>query len=182
MSLLGSIIVLLAGRASQVCPRESPNLPETVRHTTPASALQRRRAACLVSAARRGLHAVALQGACAMLLLRGGRDSHLNKMQAHSGRNVYSHPFPLPARQVYFSANMQRQAMSDAMTKGLYEKTRDSQEGVLFRCACAVVLESQSFSGQFIKPASLQMACVQQPQSPGADSVRHCCAVSGSAT
>mmetsp|Transcript_19840 Transcript_19840/g.59942 ORF Transcript_19840/g.59942 Transcript_19840/m.59942 type:complete len:665 (-) Transcript_19840:1314-3308(-) len=37
------------------------------------------------------------------------------------------------ASQVYFSANMQRQAISDAMTKGLYEKTRDSQEGVLFR-------------------------------------------------
>lgn len=40
----------------------------------------------------------------------------------------------MPSRlQVYFSANMQRQAISDAMTKGLYEKTRDSQESVLFR-------------------------------------------------
>lgn len=37
------------------------------------------------------------------------------------------------ASQVYFSANMQRQTMSDAMTKALYEKTRDSQEGVLHR-------------------------------------------------
>lgn len=36
---------------------------------------------------------------------------------------------------MYFSANMQRQAISDAMTKGLYEKTRDAQEGVLLRWA-----------------------------------------------
>ena len=48
------------------------------------------------------------------------------------GRKV-KHTFLNHTMQVYFSANMQRQAISDAMTKGLYEKTRDAQEGVLLR-------------------------------------------------
>ena len=30
--------------------------------------------------------------------------------------------------QVYYSASLQKQRIQDAMTQGLYEKTRDSQE------------------------------------------------------
>jgi hypothetical protein len=53
----------------------------------------------------------------------------------------------LTTLQVYFSANMQRQAISDAMTKGLYEKTRDAQEGVLLRWAANAALDPSAQRG-----------------------------------
>ena len=43
-------------------------------------------------------------------------------------------PKPLPP-QVYYSASLQKQRIQDAMTQGLYEKTRDSQE-VRRRSSC----------------------------------------------
>jgi hypothetical protein len=75
------------------------------------------------------------------------------------------------ASQVYFSANMQRQAISDAMTKGLYEKTRDSQEGVLFRLLeemtdqhikevlLAYIILLTSSTGRAISEAELDTQC-----------------------
>ena len=60
--------------------------------------------------------------------------------------------------QVYFSANMQRQAISDAITKGLYQKTRDSQEGVLFRWA-GLSCEAQALQPTML-PAAPVWLCV----------------------
>ena len=130
-TLMGSVITILAGRAYQArtaretmltSPRLCSGAPQCSELTVVRKAVPQLRPCFHARAAQStGLHFPSTS--LTSRVLSTGNGALKSSLVTDLGT-----PLGVLSAQVYYSASLQKQRIQDAMTQGLYEKTRDSQE------------------------------------------------------